>query len=198
MLYAMVDRYHTYEGYNATSQTFSDRIEVRGWNGRDMVLTDRKFLTFQEWFVRRFRECGVRVVNATEGGMYLEGVIHKPLGEVLDELSSGKSPYQVHSSFQGRTAESFEDLLREFRGDIERLFVQGVRVPLEEALFVLVKQKPLFGRMIEMTMQESIQKLLESREVDETALVQLRQEIRDGLVFLKSMIEKRLLMGEKA
>ncbi|QJR21154.1 hypothetical protein BREVNS_0404 [Brevinematales bacterium NS] len=197
MLYSTVDRFHTYEGYNATSQTFSDRIEVKAWNGSGSVLTDRKFLTFKEWFVRRAKELPIHTINATEGGLFIEGMEHLPLSQVIEGVASPSQPYHLpptpHSPY---ASQNFLSTLKELRQTLEILKVALTRESPEEKLFSLVKQNPLFGRLIEMTMQESIQKLLSSQSVDETLLNQLRKEIREGAEFLCFLIEKRLLLEE--
>ncbi|MFN4216712.1 MAG: motility associated factor glycosyltransferase family protein [Brevinematales bacterium] len=197
MLYSTVDRFHTYEGYNATSQTFSDRIEVKAWNGHGTVLTDRKFLTFKEWFGKITRERSIRTINATEGGLFIEGMEHIPLCQVIESVVSPNQSYHLPPTTPyAHFEQNFLSILKELRQTLEILKVALARDNPEEKLFSLVKQNPLFGRLIEMTMQESIQKLLSSQSVDETLLSQLRREIREGSEFLSFLIEKRLLLEE--
>ncbi len=192
-----VDRYHTYEGYNASSQTFSDRIEVVGWDGQSTVLTDRKFLTFKEWFVRRCREVGREVINATEGGMFIDGMRHLPLQRVLEQTVTPEVAYRVpETSGTAVSDEAFERVLHNLKRRLEQIRVVLAKREPERELLSVVKEDPMLARLVEMTMQESIQRLLSAREVDEKLLSSLRQEIREGVDFLEYMIHKRLAMGE--
>jgi len=194
MLYGAVDRFHTYEGYNATSQTFSDRIEVLAWDRQHTVLTDRKFLTFKEWFVRKTREVPARTINATEGGLFIEGMDHIPLKEVLRETPIPPRPYTPRTLVREESMEGFEQKLRDLLRSLNML--RSSRVPLEERLFALVKEDPLLGRLIEMTMQKTIHKLMEAKQIDAALLDQLQREIREGVAFLVHLIQKRLDAGE--
>ncbi|URA09441.1 motility associated factor glycosyltransferase family protein [Thermospira aquatica] len=196
-LLASVDRYHTYEGYNASSQTFSDRIEVRGWDRQSTVLTDRKFLTFKDWFVRRCREVAKEVMNATEGGMFIEGMKHLPLKEVLEQVPQPSKAYDVSVRVVEKGSdEAFEHVLDHVRRRLGKLRQLLAKKEPERELLEVVKEDPILARLVEMTMQESIQKLLSVNEVDQKLLTFLRKEIREGIDFLEYMIDKRLAMRE--
>ncbi|MCX7882880.1 MAG: DUF115 domain-containing protein [Brevinematales bacterium] len=190
------DRFHTYEGYNASAQTFSDRIEVKSWDGQGIVLTDRKFLTFKEWFVRRCQEISVPTINATEGGLFIEGMEHHPLAQVIERTPCPLHPYHLSRYSFHPSPSAFLPTLQKLRDELFHLQNVLSKKEPEQRLLEIVKKNPLFGRLIEMTMQESIQKLLSSSTVDEHLLNELRQEIREGSTFLAFMIQKRLLLEE--
>jgi hypothetical protein len=80
ILYYRINRFNTYEAYNSRSLIFSDSITVDGYYG-DKVPTDRKFITFLNWFVREIKNTKASVINATEGGAKIEGAIHISLDE---------------------------------------------------------------------------------------------------------------------
>ncbi|MDD2973332.1 MAG: DUF115 domain-containing protein [Lachnospiraceae bacterium] len=62
-------------------------IPVRAYGG-GTVLSDQKFIIYREWMERRLQEAdgkAVRVINATEGGCYLEGAVHRTLQDALGD-----------------------------------------------------------------------------------------------------------------
>lgn len=62
-------------------------IAVKGYYG-DTVNTSIQLSIFREWIERRLRmadTAGIRFINSTEGGAYIEGMEHIPLKEALGE-----------------------------------------------------------------------------------------------------------------
>ncbi|MDJ0838828.1 MAG: DUF115 domain-containing protein [Acidobacteriota bacterium] len=66
---------------------------IRAWNGESTVYSPSNFntfrLCFQEVGLRAVHETGVTLVNATEGGAYIEGFDHRPLADYVSELPAG-------------------------------------------------------------------------------------------------------------
>ncbi len=59
---------------------------VRAWGGGE-VYADQKFVIYRTWMEKRLREddaAAVKVINATEGGSYIEGMEHIPLARAAD------------------------------------------------------------------------------------------------------------------
>jgi hypothetical protein len=75
-------------------------VELPGWHGTPVSSTFM-FAMFHRWFVEAAaRVAGsVRLVNATEGGVYIEGMEHRPLAEVVaafvDDLDVGAALDEV-------------------------------------------------------------------------------------------------------
>ncbi len=61
-----------------------DLIPIKGFY-QDTVMADYKFILYREWIERRIKEKSdqVEVINATEGGCYIEGMQHKSLKEIV-------------------------------------------------------------------------------------------------------------------
>lgn len=61
-----------------------DLIPIKGFYN-DTVLADHKFILYREWIERRIKEKSddIEIINATEGGCYIEGMQHKLLKEIL-------------------------------------------------------------------------------------------------------------------
>lgn len=75
----------------------TDRIETDGYYG-DKVYSRMDWMAFKEWFEKMIALYpSITVMNATEGGVRIEGTIQKPLKEVCQEL--------------GQKAVCFEDFL---------------------------------------------------------------------------------------
>lgn len=72
-----------------SSQTVADEeelIEVRSCDG-GVVYSDYKFNIYASWIEERLRRKdlqGITVINATEGGRYIQGMVHMGLKNVLD------------------------------------------------------------------------------------------------------------------
>lgn len=70
---------------NRVATDVEELVPVRAWGGGS-VCADHKFIIYREWMERRLRSedvSGTEVINATEGGSYIEGMRHIPLHEVL-------------------------------------------------------------------------------------------------------------------
>jgi len=62
-------------------------VELPGWHG-GTVPSSFMFAMFHRWFVERLRSVtGVTVYNCTEGGARIDGMVHRPLAEVLPGLA---------------------------------------------------------------------------------------------------------------
>lgn len=61
-----------------------DLIPIKGFYN-DTVMADYKFILYREWIERRIKEIKdeIEIINATEGGCYIEGMQHKSLKQVL-------------------------------------------------------------------------------------------------------------------
>lgn len=60
---------------------------VKAYDG-GTVMADHKFIIYREWIEERLRQSDARaipVINATEGGSYIQGMIHVPLSEAMQE-----------------------------------------------------------------------------------------------------------------
>ncbi len=76
---------------NRIATDMEELIPVRAQNG-GTVYADHKFIMYRKWIERRLGEKDVekgRVINATEGGSYIEGMRHSALADVLRELGQG-------------------------------------------------------------------------------------------------------------
>ncbi len=73
---------------NRIATDMEELIPVRAQNG-GTVYADHKFIMYRKWIERRLNGADVRkgsVINATEGGSYIEGMCHVALADVLREL----------------------------------------------------------------------------------------------------------------
>lgn len=70
---------------NRVATDIGDLTPVKAWSG-GTVYADSKFILYRTWMERRLKEkdaAEAEVVNATEGGSYIEGMRHIPLAEVI-------------------------------------------------------------------------------------------------------------------
>lgn len=70
---------------NRVATDAGDLTPVKAWDG-GTVYADSKFILYRTWMERRLKEDDAgraEVINATEGGSYIEGMRHVPLAEVL-------------------------------------------------------------------------------------------------------------------
>jgi hypothetical protein len=65
------------------------KITVKGFYG-GMVESLSVWEMFRKWFEDRCREDSVTLINATEGGCYIEGALHMSLSEVLEKYCHNK------------------------------------------------------------------------------------------------------------
>lgn len=81
-LYARINRLSTYDNYNARSLVLSDTVSAEGFSG-NRVNTDRKFLSFRDWFAKEIAETEATVLNVSEGGIKIPGAKSVRLEEVI-------------------------------------------------------------------------------------------------------------------
>ncbi len=64
-------------------------VELPGWHGQP-VTSSFMFAMFHRWFVETATKgaAGVRLINATEGGAFIDGMEHRTLASVLAELTA--------------------------------------------------------------------------------------------------------------
>lgn len=70
---------------NRIANDGDELIRVKAFGG-GYVLTDYKFTIYREWMERRIKEIGeskIEIINATEGGAYIQGMRHEPLEAVM-------------------------------------------------------------------------------------------------------------------
>lgn len=70
---------------NRVATDTKDLTAVKAWGG-GTVYADQKFILYRTWMERRIQEpdaAAVDIVNATEGGSYIQGMRHTPLAEAL-------------------------------------------------------------------------------------------------------------------
>ncbi|MCX7821076.1 MAG: DUF115 domain-containing protein [Brevinematales bacterium] len=219
MFFNTSNRLNNFESYNARSQVFADRIMIRG-NKESFVLTDRKFMTFLEWFKREIKETKQLVINASEGGAFIEGATHISLEDAIKDISIDKRFEVLHD--RKIREEEFISHLKEIVSVIDSLLpfaykaVNAAKSMLSEFKILKNPQKYYedmnnfdfnflraiktenLGRFIELTMQDSILKLLERKEektLTEDIVsnwLQFYIEAKNGLLFTKHLIIKRL------
>ena len=74
---------------NRVATDVEELLPVKEWHGHGTVYADHKFNIYRSWMERRIRQADcaqVDIINATEGGSYIEGMHHLPLTEVLKLL----------------------------------------------------------------------------------------------------------------
>ena len=70
---------------NVSLKPLDTMRRVKGWNNED-VYTTLGMVSFNRWIRSRVRnEGGTTVINATEGGAYIEGLKHMKLQEVIEQ-----------------------------------------------------------------------------------------------------------------
>lgn len=78
---------HADDTSNQLVRDESELISIPSYNG-GTVLADEKFLLYRGWFKRRFKmedANRIRVINATEGGAYIEGMEYMTLDEAMKQ-----------------------------------------------------------------------------------------------------------------
>jgi hypothetical protein len=207
-LYWRIDRLRTWESYSAKTLVQADSIEIAAWDG-GKVRTDRKFLTFLDWFIREIRETNVPVINATEGGAHIEGAAHERLADCaaggfpqpfdkavrLERRAVDESAYRATIKQVLRTVESLQPLCRKAlaasgrasaafarRQDLHPLFRE--MGAFDRALLVAIREGTPVGRFLELAMQDSIDAIMrqvESPAVDEALLSSWSELYREAL-----------------
>ncbi|OHD54064.1 MAG: hypothetical protein A2Y33_10120 [Spirochaetes bacterium GWF1_51_8] len=185
-LFHRIDRLHTYDNYHSRTLIFSDRIMIDGYAG-GKVPTDRKFLTFLEWFKREIAATGVPVVNATEGGAFIPGAEHIPFAEVRAKYLA--SPIDKTSTVEYTAPENpvYPEYFLDVAAECARLIplaqaaysaslraaddfrwkrdISGNFKPMNDfdrAVLTALKAGNAVSRFIELAMQESIERIMDS------------------------------------
>ena len=185
-----IDKFHTYEGYHARTLILSDQIFIDGYSG-GKVLTDRKFLTFLEWFKREIAATDVPVINATEGGAFIHGARHLPFEETAAEFLRAPIDKSVRIDFTPSDPAPYAEYLRSVISACDTLIPSAERayssskqaMPLfrqgkdlsphframndfDRAVLTALKAGNAVSKLIELVMQDSIERILESSSWD--------------------------------
>lgn len=76
---------HASDTSNQIAMDEKDLQLVKGWN-EEQVFTNDKFGIYKEWIEKRIKEMdcdGIQFINATEGGCFVEGMVHQSLQNTL-------------------------------------------------------------------------------------------------------------------
>ncbi|HHL39628.1 MAG TPA: DUF115 domain-containing protein [Deltaproteobacteria bacterium] len=117
--------YPTLEGRDGTSHTL---LWLKGLDGRP-VPSKYDWVTFHQWFEHYMAHMArerpeVKMINATEGGAYIEGMDHMKLAEAADRYIGGAAEIETAIDEAGRTRppidfdaleDSFREMLRSLR-----------------------------------------------------------------------------------
>ncbi len=115
-----------YEASGVDPDSVKDRaglVRVKGWYG-DEVHTSEDFNFFRVWFesvARTFKD--IRLVNATEGGAYINGYEHIPLKQILDETLTD-TPHGFDQALE--ELEPIENYIPRLREHTEKT-IKGIR-----------------------------------------------------------------------
>ncbi len=222
MFFYSTNRLNNYETYNAKSQIIANKIKVKG-NIEQYVTTDRKFMTFIEWFKREIKNSTQKVINSTEGGALIEGAIHLPLLEALKEYKDFNKIIEINKKAQSeenyikylkdivtlidemlpnsyKAIKACEQLLNNFKitKNPEKYFNDMNDFDIK---FLKATKKEKLGKFVELTMQETILKLLERKEesLSEKLIsdwLEFYKEAKNGLIYVKYIIIKTLKFYE--
>ncbi len=224
-LYYKINRFQTYEAYNSKMLLLSDRIEIDGWNNTKAA-TDRKFLTFLDWFQKEIQFTNAEVINSTEGGALIKGAKHIPLKEALLQIKSlPVLNKNFKTEFQSKDEAGYIDILKEIGNEIDHQIIFSKKASeasrsalrkyhlkkqltsefkamsdFDQIFLKCIQGQSLLARLIEFTMQDSIERILETQEHESLspdlleAWNKLYEEAFDGLFYLQRIIKKRLLL----
>jgi hypothetical protein len=192
-----IDKFHTYESYHARTLILSDQISIDGYSG-GKVVTDRKFLTFLEWFKREIAVTNVPVINATEGGAFIPGARHLPLKETADEFLREPIDKSSAINFTPSDPAPYIEYLRSVISACDSLipaaerayaasnqamalFRQGKDISpqframneFDRAVLTALKEGNAVSRFIELVMQDSIERIMESSTGEDKLSVDL-------------------------
>ncbi len=79
--------------------TTAHTIDVPAWDGRGTVVTTRDFVMFRDFYTHFARmHPEATLVNATEGGAFIEGWEHVPLAEIATRIEASAGAPTVSSS----------------------------------------------------------------------------------------------------
>jgi len=78
---------HADDTSNMVATDEDELIEVKEYYG-GKVLSDAKFIMYRRWIEKRIQKedtYGIEIINATEGGSYIYGMKHTPLGALINQ-----------------------------------------------------------------------------------------------------------------
>ena len=221
-LYYKINRFHTYEDYNAKMLFLSDKIEINGWNG-EKVSTDRKFLTFIEWFRKEFQYTKGRIINSTEGGAFIEGIEHIPLEKAIEKYCDNTISREFKIHFSQRSDEEYKNILFSLMSVLDTLIPSSVLAleasknvllkikngsrnitqeisimsKFDKSLSSAIKKNPALGRLLEMTMQSSIEAVTDLSDKSIPTIEVMKKwenfykEAQEGLAYIQHLLKKR-------
>ncbi len=115
--------FHAMKAIGGPSAASERRIDLPGWHG-GTVPSSFMFAMFHRWFVDRMKSVtDVNVYNCTEGGAFIEGMVHTPLAEVTPKLAA---PIDVAAVLAGAAAAMDVDRHAKFVDHLSA-FARGLR-----------------------------------------------------------------------
>jgi len=190
-LYSLINRFKTYEAFHSNTLLLSDKIEIKGFNN-DKVSSDRKFLTFLDWFKKEFKYTNATVINATEGGAFIEGAKHMKLSEVVHlylKNSFDKNNLKFQIDFTPIDEKNYINFISEILNKINYIidyaknsYYSSIEIinafeknkniskyintlnEFDQILLNITKDYPIISRFLELTSQSSIELISEYSE----------------------------------
>ncbi len=216
--YYQTDRLNTYDNYNSRMMLMADKIEVDANTG-GKVSTDRRFLTYLEWFFREIRKTPSPVINTSREGARISGAQYQPLKKVLQDYSDIPNK-SIRFEFNPVSSQSFRGYLIELNSEIEKLLplarqaysaaqscktlinirqqqVFEVMNRFDRTLLHSLKNKHKTARFLELSMQSSIEKMAELSDISEInsqlveGWIDLYYHAWRGLSYIQRLIQKR-------
>lgn len=77
--------FHTMKSRGGPAAVRERVVELPGWHG-GTVPSSFMFALYQRWFVETVRRTTTQVYNCTEGGAWIEGMLHVPLATIAETL----------------------------------------------------------------------------------------------------------------
>lgn len=218
-LYYHTSRLDTYENYNSRSLLLADHIQVDS-NSGGKVATDRRFLTYLDWFVREIRQNQVRVINTSLMGARISGTEVMNLKEALRGSIPLKDTRISFTKEYSHSEREYLELLDSIQLEIRQI-IPYCREALQAARSCNAagkdKQQKLFqtmnrfdsillgsmkkgkatARFMELSMQSAIEQIVslgDSREVTSELIqgwISLYQEAWRSLFLIDRLITKR-------
>lgn len=191
--YHRTNRLDSIEKYNSLALIFSDKIMVDGYYN-NKVPSDRKFVTFLNWFKREIKTTDATVINSTEGGAKIEGTIQITFDEMADKYLTAVLDKNIELNLQPKERKEFDVYLHLIKSTCDELlplaskasiaantalniFKQGkdpsahygTMTAFDKKLLSIFKanNKTAIARFMEFTMQGSIDKILENSQATE-------------------------------
>ncbi len=217
-LYFQTDRLESYEKYNTKLLVLSDRIQVNSNNGKT-VSTDRKFLTYLEWFKKQIRSNETPVYNTSKNGAFIKGAQYCDLNDIMEAYPL-ISPKTISFEKQKTDPSAFNQYLLELSRSLDELIPYARRAcqaarqchsrphnnlksqyeemsRFDRKLLDSMKTGVRTAHFLELCMQSSIEKMSELSEIREIneALIQGWTELYDdayrGLCYIRRLVQKR-------